>query len=102
MSLPPVGSRVVYFPQGHIEQVCLVDHVVKVEISSFLEGSRCDRPYVNVFVVHHVFCDCGCRTHIIVQIIILHQRVRFVLSELFYVQCNQFCSLFILIGKKLL
>jgi auxin response factor len=22
VSLPPVGSRVVYFPQGHIEQVC--------------------------------------------------------------------------------
>lgn len=23
VSLPPVGSRVVYFPQGHSEQVCV-------------------------------------------------------------------------------
>jgi len=32
VSLPPVGSLVVYFPQGHSEQVCFLCHNSKTVI----------------------------------------------------------------------
>ena len=32
VSLPPVGSVVVYFPQGHSEQVCFLCHNSKIMV----------------------------------------------------------------------
>ena len=40
VSLPPVGSLVVYFPQGHSEQVCFLCHDSKSEIN-FCFGFWC-------------------------------------------------------------
>lgn len=47
VSLPPVGSQVVYFPQGHTEQVCC-----------YVNLASCRFRYLIAFLVGFDFINC--------------------------------------------
>lgn len=50
VSLPPVGSLVVYFPQGHSEQVCFLNHKLYERRVT----------YISVFQLLMKFSFCYC------------------------------------------